>query len=117
MVIVGNVSSQHATQMPLTQNDDVIQTLAAQGPDQPFGERILPGARRRSHDFGHAHASDAAPERVSVDGIAISHKPARRGVVRKGVDDLLGRPCGCWMFGDRQVDDSAAMVTEEHEHE
>jgi hypothetical protein len=27
MVIVGNVSSQHATQMPLTQNDDVIQTL------------------------------------------------------------------------------------------
>ena len=33
-VIVENVSSQHATQMPLAENDDVIQTLAAKGSDQ-----------------------------------------------------------------------------------
>jgi hypothetical protein len=102
--------------MTLAQNDDVIQTLAAQESDQSLCERILPRARRRRNNLGHAHARDAAPELVAIDGIAISDEPARRGVVRKGVNDLLRRPCGCWMFSDRQVDDSAPVVTEEHEH-
>jgi hypothetical protein len=116
-VIVGDVSSKHATQMPLAQNDDVIQTLAAQGSDQSLRERILPGARRRRNDFGYAHARDTALEHVSIDGIAIAQQPSRCGVVRKGVHDLLRRPYGSGMFGDRHVDDSTAVVGEQHEHE
>ncbi len=29
--------------MSLAQNDDVIEALAADGADDPFGERVLPG--------------------------------------------------------------------------
>ena len=41
-LIVGDVSSKHATQMPLAQNDDVVQTLAAQGSDHSLRVRISP---------------------------------------------------------------------------
>src|SRR5712691_6718727 len=37
-MIAGNASSKHAMQMTLAQNDDVIQTLAAQGSDQSLRE-------------------------------------------------------------------------------
>jgi hypothetical protein len=43
-MITRDVSSKHATQVPLVQNDDVVQTLAAQRSDQSLRERILPGA-------------------------------------------------------------------------
>jgi hypothetical protein len=43
---------------------------------------------------------------------AVAQQPLRRGVVRKGVDDLLRGPCGRGMFGDRQVDDAASAVGE-----
>jgi hypothetical protein len=35
-MIVGDVARKYAAQMRLAQNDDVIQTLAAQGSDQAF---------------------------------------------------------------------------------
>ena len=45
-MIVGEVSRQHAAQMRLAEDDDVIQTLAADGSDQPLHVRILPRTRR-----------------------------------------------------------------------
>jgi hypothetical protein len=93
--------------MPLAEDDQVVQTLAPNGSDQSLRIRVLPRTCGTGDDLRDAHAGDTAPEHVPVDGIAIPREPPRRGVVRKGLDDLLRRPCGGGVFGDRQVDDSA----------
>jgi hypothetical protein len=100
-VIVRNVSSKHATQMSLAQNDDVIEALARRDPISRSANGFCQ-ARRRSNDFGRAHAGDAVPKLVSMDGIVVAQQTSRSRVVRKGVDDLLRRSCGGGMFGDHQ---------------
>ena len=55
-VIIGDIARKQAAQMSLAQNDDVIQTLAAEGSDQSLRVRILPGAGRGGHNFGDTHA-------------------------------------------------------------
>jgi len=42
LIVIGRVGSQDPAQMGLAENDHVIQALAADRPDQPFGKAILP---------------------------------------------------------------------------
>ena len=53
-VIVREVARQGAAQVPFAEDEDVIQTLASDRADEPLGERILPGAKRRRQDFTDA---------------------------------------------------------------
>ena len=46
VVIIG-VSSQRSAQMRFARNDQMIEALTADRPDQPFGIRILPWRSRR----------------------------------------------------------------------
>jgi hypothetical protein len=57
------------------------------------------------------------PERVAVDRVAIAEEVRRRGVVREGVHDLLGRPGGGGMFRHVEVEDTPAMVGEDEKDE
>jgi len=42
-VIIGNVLGQNAMQMSFAEDDDVVETLPADGSDHAFAVRILPG--------------------------------------------------------------------------
>ena len=42
-IIVGEVRGQDASQMPLTENYDMLRALASHRPDEPLDERVLPG--------------------------------------------------------------------------
>jgi hypothetical protein len=44
-VVVGEVRGQNAAQMPLAEDNDMVQALASHGADEPFRKRILPGSR------------------------------------------------------------------------
>src|SRR5205823_11846384 len=66
-VIIGEVAGQNAAQVAFAENQNVIQTLALDRADEPLGERILPGAKRRRQDFTDAHALHALAEGVAVD--------------------------------------------------
>src|SRR6266568_5436310 len=69
-VIVREVASQGAAQVPFAEDEDVIQTLAPDGADEPLREGILPRAVRRREDFTGAHALHASlPEHVTVDRV------------------------------------------------
>ena len=46
-VIVGEVAGQDAAHVAFAEDQNVIQTLASDRADEPLGERILPGAKRR----------------------------------------------------------------------
>src|SRR5437867_570463 len=111
-VVVREVASQGAAQVPFAKNEDVIQTLAPDGADESLREGILPGAVSRREDFTYAHALHALAERVAVDGVAIAEKKGRGRIVREGVHDLLGRPGISGILGDVEVEDAPAIVGE-----
>jgi hypothetical protein len=48
-IVVGDVVGKQSPEVPFAEDDDVIEQLAAAGPDPPLGERVLcalEGARR-----------------------------------------------------------------------
>ncbi|OGA01050.1 MAG: hypothetical protein A3I00_03570 [Betaproteobacteria bacterium RIFCSPLOWO2_02_FULL_64_12] len=55
------------------------------------------------------------PKRVAIDAVAIAEEVGRRGVVREGVHDLLGRPGDGGVLGDVEVEDAAAVVSQHDE--
>ena len=116
-VIVRDVAGQDAAQVLFTKDEDVIETLAPDGADEPLRERVLPRAVRRGQDFTDSHALHALPEHVTVDRVSIAEEVERGGVVREGVHDLLGRPRSAGMLGQVEVDDASAIVSEHDEDE
>jgi hypothetical protein len=116
-IIVGEVRGQDASQMPLTENDDMLQALASHRADEPLDKRVLPGAVRRREDFSDPHPLHSLPKLLAVDGVAIAQEIGRRGVVREGVDDLLRGPGGGGVLGHIEVDDTPAIVGEHDQDE
>src|SRR5207247_9579286 len=71
-VVVREVASQGAAQVPFAKDEYVIQTLVPDGADAPLREGVLPRAVRRREDFTDAHALHALPEHVTVQRVAIA---------------------------------------------
>jgi len=61
-VVVGEIVSQHATQVRFVQHHYVVEALAAEGSDEAFHVRILPRGPRRRLDFADPHGVDSARE-------------------------------------------------------
>jgi hypothetical protein len=57
------------------------------------------------------------PEVLTVNPVTITQEIGRRGLIRKGVHDLLGGPVGGGMLGHIEVDNAPAMVGEHDEDE
>ena len=117
LVVVREVRGQNAPQVPLAEHDDMVEAFASHGTDEPLSERILPRALWRREYFFDAHALHAAPKVVAVDAVAIAEQKRRRGVIGKGVHELLGGPVRCGMLGDVEVNDTSSMVSEHDEDE
>ncbi len=94
--------------MPLAKDNDMIEAVAPDGADEPLRERILPRRLRRCEDFADSQALHAPPEPLAVHLVAIAEEVGRRGVVREGVHDLLGRPSGSGMHPHCNTAPSAA---------
>src|SRR5207249_9133618 len=116
-VVVREVASQGAAQVPFAEDEYVIQTFAPDGADEPLREGVLPRTVRGREDFTDAQALHALPEHVTVDRVAIAEEIGRGGVVGEGVDDLLGRPGSGGMLGDIEVEDAPAVVGKHDEDE
>src|SRR4029077_12761459 len=116
-VVVGEIRAQEAAEMGVVQHDDVIEALAADGADDPFGERVLPGCPRGNDHLANPHVGDGPGEALAVDGITISEQISRRGLVREGLNDLAGGPdCG-GMIRDVAMEELAAVMAEADEDE
>src|SRR2546426_7117022 len=111
-VIVGEVAGQDAAQVAFAENQNVIQTLAPDRADEPLREGILPRAVRGREDFLDPRALHSVPKLFAVDLVAVAQEIGGRGVVRKGIHDLLGGPVGGGMLGHVEVDDAPAVASE-----
>jgi energy-coupling factor transporter ATP-binding protein EcfA2 len=89
-VVVDEVPAQQATQMGFVRHHDVVETLAAEGADEPFDIRILPRRPSRRLDFVDPHGLRAPLERDPVHRIAIAQKVSRGTLPGEGLHELLG---------------------------
>jgi hypothetical protein len=86
-------------------------------PNHALHVGILPRTERTRYDLGDAEASDPPTHLFVVDAIPVSQQIPRSGVLREGVDQLLGGPRGGRVLGDVDVDDAAAVVRNQNEDE
>ncbi len=116
-VIVDEVARQDAAQVPLAENEHMVQTLAPDRADEPFHAGILSRAVRGRQHFTDPHALHASLERVAVDLVAIAEEIRRGSVFREGVHELRGRSVGGGMLGHVEVEDAPALVGEDDQDE
>jgi hypothetical protein len=68
-VVVGKIRGQDATEMLLTEDDHVIETLSAYGSHKALSIGILPGRPRCCEDLVDADAAHSMAKLVTVDAI------------------------------------------------
>lgn len=116
VVIICKIRGQYSPKVNFSQHDYVVQAFPADGANDSFSERILPGRSRRSRDFFDAHAFHAVLEIVAVDAIAIAKEKTWCLLVREGVDDLLRSPLGIGIRSDIEMNDLTTIVPKHDEN-
>jgi hypothetical protein len=94
LVIIIEVARQNMAQMTLIDDDQVIQTLASDTTDDPFGKRILERRPRSRDHLFDPHPFNAVLEILTVNAVTIAQQVFGSLIVGKGLDDLLRRPFG-----------------------
>src|ERR1700675_3342959 len=92
VVVVTSIGSQGPAQMRLTKNDDMIQALAADRPDQPFGKAILPRRGWCGRLVPDAHGAQSACDDGTIDAIPIADEGVRSLIPRKRLPYLTCNP-------------------------
>src|SRR5262249_22769402 len=70
-VVIGDICREHPLEMPGVEDDDMIEHIAPDTPDEPLAVRILPGTSRGDLHFFDAHVLDALLERHTIDRVPI----------------------------------------------
>jgi hypothetical protein len=65
-VVIGDVCSEHSSEMPVVEDDDMIEHLTTETPDEPLAVRILPWTLRGDLHFFDAY--EQLPENLSRKG-------------------------------------------------
>ena len=72
VVVIGNIRLESTTERALSENDDVIQTLAANRGNEPFDLSPLPGRSRCGKHLFDAHGFYLVNEILPEDSIPIA---------------------------------------------
>src|SRR4029077_14688011 len=92
IVVIVCVGLQNAPQMRLAPNDDMIETLTPDRPEQPVGTAILPGGGWGGRLVPDAQGAQSARADDAIDSIPISDHIARSHVPRKSLGYLTCNP-------------------------
>jgi len=96
----------------LIENDDVIQTIPADGTDQALNERILPRRARHGDNRFYTEGLDPSLNGFTINAISVPQQIAWRGIKRKRFHNLLGCPLSRRMLGHVEVYDLATVMAE-----
>src|SRR4051812_5423550 len=72
-MIIGNIRRESSTERALSEHDHVIETLAANGTNEPFDIGSLPGRARCGKHLFNAHSVYLIHEVLPEDSIPIAH--------------------------------------------
>src|ERR1700716_3518256 len=106
---------QNPTQIFLAQDNDVVQTLAPDRSDQPFGKAVLPRRGRCNWLVSDTHGTQSARDDSTVDSIPISDHIARSAIPRKCLGDLTCNPLRRRVGCDADPDEISAIKPNDDE--
>ncbi len=109
-MVVVEIARKDPPQVPMVQDDDVVQALASDRADNAFHIGILPRRSGRCHDLLNVHGLDRSPEGSAIGAIAVSDDMSRHNVPGKGLPQLLGEPQGRGMGRDPEMHDPAPLM-------
>ena len=75
VVMILEIARQHAAQVTLTEDNDVIPAFTADRTDQSLDIWVLPGRSRGSNDLRDAHRANAMPESGAIRFVPV--EPSR----------------------------------------
>jgi hypothetical protein len=116
-LVVRDVGPKDSTKMPLLEDDDVVQTLAADRADDAFDVGILPGRARCGADGCETEGLDRPTERRVEGRVAVVEDEPRVRVVGKGLAELLSGLCARWVLRHIDMQDASPAVGQDHEDE
>jgi hypothetical protein len=99
----------------LAQDDNVIQTFAADRTDQALNIWVLPGRSRGGDDLRDAHRSNAMAECRAIRFVAIPQQIARCRIPRKGLGHLARKPDLRRICADFEVNNPSAIKAEHNQ--
>src|SRR5665213_3093830 len=101
--------------MRLTQDDKMVQALAADRANQPFGKAILPRRGWRGRLVPNAHGANSSSDDGAIDLIPIADEVARCLIPREGLGQLACYPFSRWVCCDVDPDQVSAVQTDDDE--
>jgi hypothetical protein len=115
-MIVTEIAFQDPPQMPVIDDDHVVQALASNTTDHAFHVTILPRTPGRNPNLLNAHSFNSYREGMTIDSISIPNQISWRTVLWKCLNDLLCSPDRCWMFGDIKMENTTTVVCQHHKN-
>jgi hypothetical protein len=94
LVVIIDIATDQAQQMPLSEHDDVVEQLSPEGPYPSLRVTVLPRRARRRLHLHDAEIVDARVEGTPVEAVPVANEGGRRQVRSHGFDDLLRGPEG-----------------------
>ena len=116
-VVVIGVGPEHAAQMCLADNDQMVQTFPSDRSDQPLNVGVLPRRTGCRGTIPNTHGSDPSPEYLPIGAITIANKVFGRRVPRKGFRDLASDPIRRWVRSHREMNQLAPFMTYDEQPE
>src|ERR1017187_4699707 len=115
-VITAKVGCEGSVQGTLTEDDDMIQTFAANGTNQPFNVGPLPRRSRCGEHLFDPHCFDLVNKFRSEDPIPITQEIPGRGIPWKGFPQLLDHPLRSRVHRYGEVYDTSSFMRQDEKH-
>ena len=94
--------------MSLVQDDDVVQALATDAPDEPLDIGVPPRTSWGDEHFFNPHMLHPLPKRRAIDPVPIAQRMAWRFFPRKHIHYLLSCPPRRRVFRDVEIPPAVA---------
>src|ERR1700692_818682 len=94
-IVIGRIVFQNPAQMVLAQDNEMVQTLAPDRSDQPFGKAILPRRSWCDRLVPDPHGAQSACDDCTIDPIAIPDHITWSSIPRKRLGYLTSNPLRC----------------------
>lgn len=116
VIVVADVGVQHTAQRFLTEHDDVVEALSADGADDAFDASVLPRRSGCGREVMDTHRFELLVEIPSVNSVIIPEQISRCAVERERFHDLLCSPFRSGMRRHIEMKNASPIVGKHDKH-
>lgn len=115
-MVIAKIFAKGSAQVPLVENNDVIETISAYGSDNSFNEGILPWRARRCDNPLDIQTSYPTLNLLTINRIPITQQIAWSGIERKFLHQLRCCPLGSRVVCHVEVHNPATVMAKHDEY-